>query len=399
MSQVNPEPLKTATARRLEGVDLLRGLVMVIMVLDHTRDYFMEGSLDPTDLSRASPALFLTRWVTHFCAPTFALLAGMGARLAGLRGLSSGSLARFLVTRGLWLILLEQTVVKFGMLFRPNPSLLLGLVLWSIGGSFILLAAFVAARAPTWLVGILGAVILGAHNLFDSLSPGSPGIPQPLYGLLLRPGGVRLPGELTAIIGYPLIPWFGIVAVGYALADVYRLEPRRRQMWLLSIGLTAILLFAVLRSTGIYGDPSPWKAQNSGLTALLSFVNCTKYPPSLQYTLMTLGPALLLLAAFDSGAGIPGKPLVILGRVPLFFYLLQWYVIHALALAVALMRGEPTAWLFVDSFPVLPPASSAFGLPAVYGFWLVVLAILFLPCAWFAGYKSRHRGSVWLSYV
>ena len=165
------------------------------------------------------------------------------------------------------------------------------------------------------------------------------------------------------------------------------------------IGLAAIGLFVALRASNVYGDPRRWSPGADALTTVLSFVNCTKYPPSLQFLLMTLGPALLALAAFDRGIGTLGRPLVTLGRVPLFYYLLQWYVIHGLAVAVAFARGEPTGWLFVDSFPIQPPPSSAFGLPAVYGWWLVVLAILYVPCAWFAGYKSRHRGSAWLSYL
>jgi uncharacterized membrane protein len=393
-----PRPATKTVAPRLDGVDLLRGLVMVVMVLDHTRDFFNDALIDPTDLSRASPALFLTRWVTHFCAPTFALLAGVGARLAGERGRGPGSLARFLLTRGLWLIFLEQTVEKFGLLFRPAPSLLLGLVLWSIGGAFVLLSVLVAARVPARVVGFAGLIIIAGHNLFDLVPPDANGALRLFGAFLLRPGAIPLPGGVTALVGYPLLPWFGVVAVGYWLGGVYALEPRRRRGVLLGIGLAAIALFVSLRASGVYGDPRPWSSGADVLTTALSFVNCTKYPPSLQFLLMTLGPALLALAAFDRGAGTLGRPLVTLGRVPLFYYLLQWYVIHGLALALAFAQGQPTGWLFVDAFPVQPPPSSVYGLPAVYGWWIVVLAILYLPCAWFAGYKRRHREWTWLGY-
>jgi uncharacterized membrane protein len=388
-----------ASTLRREGVDLLRGLVMVVMVLDHTRDFFTDALFDPTDLSRATPALFLTRWITHFCAPTFALLAGVGARLAGGQRRDPGALARFLLTRGLWLILLEQTVEKFGVLFRPNPGLLFGLVLSSIGGSFVLLSALVAARVPAWLVGAAGVTIITGHNLLDLVPPATAGSLPPLVGFLLRPGVTPLPGGMTAFVGYPLLPWFAVVAVGYWLGGVYGLEHRRRRKVLMWTGLAAIGLFVVLRAGNVYGDPRPWSPRADVLTTVLSFVNCTKYPPSLQFLLMTLGPALLALAAFDRSPGVLGRPLVTLGRVPLFFYLLQWYVIHGLALVVAFARGEPTAWLFLDAFPIQPPPSSAFGLAAVYGWWIVVLALLSIPCAWFAGYKSRHRQSPWLSYL
>jgi hypothetical protein len=180
---------------------------------------------------------------------------------------------------------------------------------------------------------------------------------------------------------------------------VYGLEHRRRRKLLAGIGLAAIALFVILRAGDIYGDPRGWSRDGDALTTALSFVNCTKYPPSLQFLLMTLGPALLALTAFDQAIGAAGKPLVTLGRVPLFYFLLQWYVIHGLALAVAVGRGEPTGWLFIDMFPIQPPPSSRFGLAAVYGCWTVVVALLYVPCAWFAGYKSRHRGSAWLSYL
>jgi uncharacterized membrane protein len=397
VSDIQPAPV--ILAPRLDGVDMLRGLVMVVMALDHTREFFTDPSLDPSDLSRAGAALFLTRWITHFCASTFALLAGVGARLAGARGRDPGALARFLLTRGLWLIFLEQTVEKFGLMFKPAPTFLLGVVLWSIGGAFILLSALVAARVPARFVGIVGLAIIASHNLFDLVPPGALGALRPFAAFLLRPGMIALPGGLTMLVGYPLLPWFAVVAVGYWLGGVYALDPRRRRAALMTIGLTAIGLFVSLRAAGVYGDPRRWSPGANPLTTVLSFLNCTKYPPSLQFLLMTLGPALLALAAFDRGIGPLGRPLATLGRVPLFYYLLQWYVIHGLALAVALARREPTEWLFVNSFSIQPPLSSTFGLPAVYGWWVLVLAILYLPCAWFAGYKGRHRESRWLGYL
>jgi uncharacterized membrane protein len=372
---------------------------MVVMALDHTRDYFGDMTVDPTNLEQASPALFLTRWITHFCAPTFALLAGAGARLAGVRRLDAKGLAWFLLTRGIWLIFLEQTVEKFGLLFRFDPWRFLGIVLWSIGGSFVLLSAFVAARVPAKVVGLIGMAIIAGHNLRDLLPPDALGPLQPLVDALLRPGPIRLSGVEVGFMLYPLLPWFGVVAAGYGLGGLYRLDAGRRRARLATIGLAAIGLFVALRAMNVYGDPRPWSVQGDGLRTVLSFVNCTKYPPSLLFLLMTLGPALVALAAFDRGVGAVGKPLATLGRVPLFYYLLQWYVVHGLALAAAYVRGEPTDWLFLDGFPVKPPPSSAFGLPAVFAWWLVAVAVLYAPCAWFDAYKRRHRGSRWLSYL
>ena len=228
---------------RIDSVNLLRGLVMVLMVLDHTRDFFGDATFNPTDLSRATTALFMTRWVTHFCAPVFAFLAGSGAYLAGSRGRSRASLAWFLATRGLWLIFLELTVVNLGLYFNPLPSVVFLLVFWSIGGSFVLLSSLV--WLPARVIGLaLGVLIVAAHNLIDvfSLSPGSLGRLQPL-AVLLRPGGVPLPAGATLLFGYPLIPWFGVVAAGYGFGEIIRLESERRRSITLGIGLALIALF------------------------------------------------------------------------------------------------------------------------------------------------------------
>lgn len=399
MDDTMAPPASRPTTDRLQGVDLLRGLVMVLMVLDHTRDFFYSSSIQPTDLSQATPALFLTRWITHFCAPTFALLAGVGVRLAEDRGRDRRSQVRYLVTRGLWLIILEETVVKFGLFFRPNPTFLLGLVLWSIGGAFVLLAALVAFRTPAWLVGMLGLAIVAGHNALDILSPDAGGMLRPVIGFLFRPGVVSLPGGIAAFVGYPLLPWFGVVALGYWLGGVYGMASGPRRSLLVSLGLASVASFVALRAGRQYGDPSIWHPSGDALTSALSFVNCTKYPPSLQFLLMTLGPALLFLATFDAGIGPIGKPLLTFGRVPLFFYLAQWYVAHGLALAAAWCRGQPTDWLFVDSFPLTPPLSCSYSLSGVYGWWILVLLLLYAPCRWFAEIKRRRRDLWWLGYL
>jgi uncharacterized membrane protein len=387
-------------SRRVDAVDVLRGAVMVLMVLDHTRDYFGNATIDPTDLSQVSPALFLTRWVTHFCAPVFAFLAGTGAYLAGSRGQSRGALAAFLASRGVWLIFLELTVVRLGLFFDPVGAPVILTVLWSIGASFVVLAGLV--YLPSRVVGALGVLLIATHGLSDGLfssSETSAGL-RAAGAVLLTRGFLPLPGGVNVVVGYPLLPWLGVVLAGYGFGEVIRLEPgrRRRVMWVMGIAMT--IAFVILRASGVYGDPRPWTSQATPFLTALSFVNCTKQPPSPLFVLMTLGPAIVALAVIDRVRvrGPVGRALVTLGRVPLFYFLLQWYVIHPLAILAGLVRGLPVAWQFSAAALGPPPDGWALGLPGIYVAWVVVLAVLYLPCRWFAGVKARHPGG-WLSYL
>jgi uncharacterized membrane protein len=392
-------PLKSA-ARRYDAVDVLRGAVMVLMVLDHTRDYFGDASFNPTDLSRATPAMFLTRWVTHFCAPGFAFLAGMGAYLAGSRGRSRGDLAAFLATRGLWLIFLELTVVRLGLFFDPISAPVILTVLWSIGASFVVLAGLVCL--PSRVVGALGVLLIATHGLAGGFLPGSgsSAVSQAAGALLLRPGLLPMPAGVTVLVGYPLLPWLGVVAAGYGFGEVIRLKPEQRQRVMAMTGVAMTAAFVVLRAWGVYGEPNPWTAQETPLLTALSFINCTKQPPSLLFVLMTLGPMITAMAVVDRVGvrGPVGRALVTLGRVPLFYFLLQWYVIHPLAVLAGLVRGMPVAWLFSPAALGPPPEGWPLSLPGIYAAWAVVLVVLYLPCRWFAGVKARHPGG-WLSYL
>jgi uncharacterized membrane protein len=399
-------PLK-ATARppgppagRVAAIDLLRGAVMVLMVLDHTRDFFGDATANPTDLSRASPALFLTRWVTHFCAPVFAFLAGTGGYLAGTRGRSRAGLAAFLASRGAWLIVLELTVVRLGLFFDAANAAVILTVLWSIGASFVVLAGLVFL--PSRVVGALGVLLIATHGLAGDLAPG-PGTTaasRAATALLLRPGLLPLPGGVPVLVAYPLLPWLGVVAAGYGFGEVIRLDPGRRRRVTGVMGVTMVATFVALRVWGGYGEPRPWTSQATPLLTGLSFVNCTKQPPSLFFVLMTLGPAIVALAMLDcaDARGPVGRSLATLGRVPLFYYLAQWYVIHGLAVVTGLVRGRPVAWLFSPAALGPPPDGWALELPGIYAAWAVVLAVLYVPCCWFAGVKSRHPGG-WLSYL
>jgi uncharacterized membrane protein len=371
-----------------------------LMVLDHTRDYFGNAAIDPTDLSRVTPALFLTRWVTHFCAPGFAFLAGTGAYLASSRGRSRGDLAAFLASRGAWLIFLELTVVRLGLFFDPVNAPVILTVMWSIGASFVVLAGLVFL--PSRIVGALGVLLIATHGLADGFLPGpqAPAVLRAASTVLLRPGFVPLPGGVNVLVGYPLLPWLGVVAAGYGFGEVIRLEPerRRRVMWITGVAMTAA--FVILRAWGVYGEPRPWTTGATPLLTGLSFINCTKQPPSLLFVLMTLGPAIAALAVIDRVGirGPIGRALVTLGRVPLFYFLLQWFVIHGLAVLAGLVRGFPVAWQFSPAVLGPPPEGWPMGLPGIYAAWAVVLVVLYVPCRWFAGVKARHPGG-WLSYL
>jgi uncharacterized membrane protein len=396
--QQSDEP-QASPARRVDAVDVLRGAVMVLMVLDHTRDYFGNARLDPTDLSQASAALFLTRWVTHFCAPVFAFLAGTGAYLAGSRGRSRGDLAAFLATRGIWLIFLEVTIVRLGLFFDPVGAPVILTVLWSIGASFVVLAGLVFL--PSRVVGALGVLVIATHGLADAFSPDSrTAALQAARAILLRPGALPLPAGISVVVGYPLLPWLGVVAAGYGFGEVIRLEPERRRRVMGIAGISMIVAFVILRTWGVYGDPNPWTTQATPLMTALSFINCTKQPPSLLFVLMTLGPAIAALAVIDRVGvrGPLGRAVVTFGRVPLFYYLLQWYVIHGLAVLTGIARGLPVAWQFSPAALGAPPDGWSLSLPGIYAAWAVVLAVQYLPCRWFAGVKARHPGG-WLSYL
>jgi uncharacterized membrane protein len=379
---------------RLPGIDRMRGLVILLMALDHVRDFFNADALhfDPTDLARTYPALFLTRFVTHFCAPTFVLLAGVSAFLHGLKLDSPWALARFLLTRGVWLILLDVIVVS------PIWALELDRIhlatLWAIGFSMIALAALV--WLPPRAVLLVGALILLGHNLLDHVHASEFGAWAPLWNILHEPGALPfgLPGEVS----YPVLPWIGIMALGYGLGPVF-LEPASERAWQLTLlGLAAIAFFLLLRGTNFYGDPHPWTAQSEGTMTALSVLNVTKYPPSLLYALVTLGPALLLLPAMERLGGLAGEVLATFGRVPLFIYLLHLYAAHAAAVALWLTKGFVFHHLRGFGTHAVSSEGLRLGLAGTYAAWILIMATLYPACRWFAGVKRRRR-DWWLSYL
>jgi len=409
--------------RRIDSVDLLRGIVMVVMMLDHTRDFVHSGAVlfDPLDLSKTTPALFFTRWITHYCAPVFVFLAGTGAYFQLARGKSKRDLSKFLVTRGLWLIFLELTVVKFGVFFSADYRFFGFLqVIWVIGFSMIVLAALI--HLPVKVTAGFGLAMIFLHNLLDRYQatpwqgPASPvpGFGAKLWMLLHQPFTffpvLGFPSPIVAVI-YSIIPWVGVMAVGYAFGSIYQKEATNRRRWLFWIGLVSTWLFILVRALDVYGDAAHWHTQKNPLFTVLSFLNTTKYPPSLQFLLMTLGPAILLLWWFDSKVAVDGarsllmrfrNVFVTFGRVPLFFYLLQWYTSHLIAVGLGFIAGQPVAYQFLsplDKFtPGHIPAGVGFRLWVVYLCWIGGVLLLYPLCKWFAGVKARRRDR-WLSYL
>ena len=371
---------------------------MILMALDHTRDFFGSAAIDPTNLERTSVPLFLTRWITHLCAPVFFLLTGTGAALS-LGRRTPGGLSWLLFTRGLWLIVLELTIVRcFGYQFNVDYRVTFLLVLWALGWSMIVLSALV--RLPPFVVAAIGIAIVVFHNLLDGIQPSAFGSFAPLWSILHQPGIVLSTPRATVFAAYPLIPWIGVTAVGYGLGQLYRHHSAVRPL-LLRIGLTMIAAFVVLRWTNVYGNPVPWSVQRSWIWTVLSFVNTNKYPPSLLFLLMTLGVAALLLWALHARTPRPLQPAVTFGRVPMFYFVLHLALIHAAAVVVCWMRYGEAHWMFqsarLDQYPFTQPPGWGYSLPIVYLAWLAVVALLYPACRWYAALKQR-RSDWWLSY-
>ncbi len=382
-----------ATSTRDEAVDWLRGLVMVLMVLDHARDFWHGLRARPLDLGHTTWQLFATRWVTHFCAPTFVLLAGVAAYLYGCKR-SAAQRTRFLLTRGLFLVLLELTLVR--LLWVPDPFYHFTLlqVIWVLGWCMVVLAAL--AYLPRALVAACGALLVVGHNALDSVHAQSFGALAPLWNVLHERAVLTLAPGRVVFVSYPLVPWLGVMALGYALGPVLQLPPAERRRWLLRAGGALGVAFVAVRGVNLYGDPQPWSAQSRPLFTLLSFLNCEKYPPSLSFLLMTLGPALLLLA-FAPGLSLRwgSRALTVFGKVPLLFYVLHLFVLRCAAI--------PTAWLRFGPLAFAPPPRGTAGSPELplvvaYLAWLVTLALLYPVCRWYARLKSGKQHA-WLSYL
>lgn len=388
---------------RISSIDIMRGIVMVIMALDHTRDFFHADALvfNPTDLDKTNPVLFFTRWITHFCAPTFVLLSGVAARIS-LQRKTEKELSVFLLTRGLWLILLEIVVIRFSFFFNFYYDFSFFQVIWVIGASMAVLSAL--TYLPGNVVLIIGLVILFGHNAFDSmgrLGPNDPG--YVIWTLLNQSGPIQfLPGK-TLIVAYPLLPWLGIMLLGYGLGKWYTAayDAEKRQKLLLYCGLFAIALFILLRGFNLYGDPASWTPQKNGVFTVMSFLNATKYPVSLLYSLMTVGPVLIILSWMEKVDLSFLNPFVVFGRVPLFYYIVHFYLIHTTAIILYLIMSEKSFgdldFHFSNGFGGLPQGSG-YSLGWAYVAWICIVVVLYPVCRWYNRYKSTHN-EWWLSYL
>ncbi|HXW13529.1 MAG TPA: heparan-alpha-glucosaminide N-acetyltransferase domain-containing protein [Terriglobia bacterium] len=385
----------TPKRARLESVDVLRGVIMILMALDHTRDFFGKPGISPTDLARTTIPLFFTRWITHFCAPVFFLLIGTGAYLS-LRKKSKREVSQFLFTRGLWLIFLELTLFRcLGFQFNFDYHVTLLNVLWALGWGMIVLSGLI--HLPASLITAFGLLMIAGHNLLDPVRSS-----KVIWTVLHSPNFIVANPQHSVFVAYPLIPWIGITALGYSLGQIYAWTRQRRRTFLIRAGVGLTAAFALLRGINVYGDPVNWATEKSAAFTVLSFLNTNKYPPSLLFLLMTLGPALLFLGAMDGATPQFLRPALTFGRVPMFYFLLHIPLIHLLAVIVCYARYGQAHWMFesptVGQFPFTPPPGWGFSLPIVYLLWVSVVVALYPLCRWFAALKQR-RTDAWLSYL
>jgi uncharacterized membrane protein len=375
---------------------------MIIMALDHVRDYFHAGAFlfDPLNIGKTSGPLFFTRWITHFCAPVFMLLAGTAAFLVGQKK-SKPALSRFLLTRGLWLILLELTVVNFGWNFDITFTNIYLIVIWALGVSMIVLSGLI--YLPNKLILLIGIVLVAGHNLLDNIHVTGNTIQAFGWALLHDQNFFNWNGK-NILVGYPVLPWIGIMTLGYCMGLLYTqaYSAEGRKNILLVIGGSAIVMFILIRLVNLYGDPSPWRHQQSIVYTLLSFIKTTKYPPSLLYALMTLGPALIFLAIAENIKGTAARIISVYGRVPMFYYLLHIFLIHVTTMVAAgLFTGYSwKVWILKEPLWFTQTLKGyGFSLGIVYLVWLAIVAATYPLCKSYDRYKTNHKEKWWLSYL
>lgn len=395
---MTPTPL--SKTNRVESIDLLRGIVMVIMALDHVRDYFHADAFlyDPTDLSQTSVVLFFTRWITHYCAPVFVFLSGTSAYLVGVRK-GKKELSVFLLKRGLWLIFLELTVVNFAWFFNIHFTLILLVVIWALGVGMIILAALI--HLPKKAILIIGLLLVGGHNLLDNIHVDGNSWQAVGWAMLHQFQFFPFDGW-SLFVGYPILAWTGVMALGYCFGELYTLDATVRKKYLIQLGSVAVLLFILIRVINVYGDPAPWSAQGSVVYSFLSFINVSKYPPSFLYVLVTLGPAILFLAFAEHPYGKLNRAFVTFGRVPMLYYLLHLYLIHGLAILAVIATGYGfSSMVNFETWVTMSENLKGYGfnLWVVYAVWMFVVLVLYPLCKWFDRYKSNHREKWWLSYL
>jgi uncharacterized membrane protein len=365
---------------RITSIDALRGLVMIVMALDHIRDFFHYDAWvhDPLNLLYSPADLFLTRWITHFCAPTFIFLTGASAYLYGLKH-TKNELSRFLFTRGLWLIFLELVIFHFGWFFDIKFNHLILMVIWAIGVSMVFLSFM--NRLPYMAVLITGLAIVFLHNLTDNVQFATGGLANDFWIVLHKEGNFNIGQHISMFVLYPILPYLGLICAGYAFGKLFSPETdsQKRKNALLFLGSASIVLFILLRYSNLYGDPHPWEHQVAARYTALSFINCNKYPVSLLFALMIIGPAILFLYFFEGITNWFTNILTVYGNVPMFYYAVHLYMIHSIAYFSGL--------------------TNKCHLRVVYPLWFGVVIILYYPCLWYGNYKKAHPEKWWLSYI
>lgn len=393
----------TVKSKRIESIDLLRGIVIVIMALDHVRDYFHAANFvyNPADMAQTNPAVFFTRWITNFCAPVFVFLAGTSAFLVGLRK-TKKELSLFLLKRGLWLMLLEVTVISFAWNFNPHYPTFRLQVIWILGLAMVLMSGII--YLPPKMILSIGLLILFTHNLFDGFHVTGNTFADFLLAELHERRRFNFGGH-NFTTGYSIVAWISIMMLGYCFGALYKNDVSSpvRKKYLLIIGSVATALFIVIRAINSYGDMAPWKVQSSFIMTVCSFLNATKYPPSLIYTLMTLGPSLMMLALLENPLDSLGKIIIRIGRVPLFFYILHLFLIHLLAIIAVVASGRPWTDMIFTSLQNAKdsPWLKGYGLSlaGTYVVWILVVVMLYPLCKWYDRYKTSHKEKWWLSYL
>tara|TARA_R110000868_G_scaffold403447_5_gene680756 strand:+ start:2598 stop:3782 length:1185 start_codon:yes stop_codon:yes gene_type:complete len=387
---------------RIESIDILRGMVMVIMALDHVRDYFHYGSffIDPTNLDTTTPMLFFTRFITHFCAPVFVFLAGTSAFLYGNKK-TKNELFKFLFTRGIWLIFLEIAVNNLIWKFDISYSRLILQVIWAIGFSMISLSFLIYLSRKSLL--IIGSIIIVGHNALDGIVMSGTGFKSVVWYLLHQKSFIPLGDGNDIGVFYPVLPWIGLMVLGYCFGEFYQkdFDVNVRKKWLLRLGFGAIALFFVLRGINIYGDLVPWTLQDTSTKTILSFFNVTKYPPSLAFVLITMGPSLLFLYGIETVKNKLTDFFLVFGRVPFFFYFLHVLVIHVLAIMGILIFGGN--WrdmiLTAEVFANAKLINYGYSLWVVYLVWISVVLLFYPFCKKYMIYKANNKDKWWLSYL
>lgn len=378
---------------RIESIDYVRGIVMVLMALDHVRDFFSSSAIAPDYTAPA--AIFLTRWITHFCAPTFVFLAGISAFLYGKKVASIHSLSKFLFWRGTLLVLLEVTIVRMGWTFHPGFEFILLQVIWAIGISMVLLSGFV--WLPIWVTGISGLVMILGHNLLDGIHPTHFEQIGWIWNLLHQPGVILYDAGTIIYVAYPLIPWIGVMLGGYCFGLIMTATSDRRQRFLFIIGTGMLLLFFILRYYFSYGDPFKWFAHDSIIKSVFAFMDCTKYPPSLEFLLMTIGPMIIVLAILQNYRGKLMEFLKTFGRAPLLFYLIHLPLIHGVAVILEMIREHDAQWLFQGFPPSAKPPYYGYAIHWVYLIWILIIIVMYPICRFLSSKKHKSR-SQWASY-